>query len=233
MKQTLPPYYAVEDRELHQVGYHRAPSTIADRIARGFVKTAVLFANLFFKRRYGHRAVVLETIAAIPGMVGGLFQHLKCLRRFRDDQGWIRTLVNEAENERMHLMVYIHVNKPTVLEHVLIYIAQGSFFVLYFLIYLLSPRTGHRTVAYLEEEAVHSYSVYLEQVETGEIPNPPAPEIAKKYWGLPDDARLREVIIATRKDEMIHRDVNHELADKLCGKRVDHVRVLPEEVATN
>ncbi|OHA82837.1 MAG: oxidase [Candidatus Yonathbacteria bacterium RIFOXYC1_FULL_52_10] len=216
---------------MHQVPYHRAPANISDRIARGFVKTALVFANAFFRRRYGHRAIVLETVAAVPGMVGGLFQHLKCLRRFRDDHGWIRTLVNEAENERMHLMVYVHITKPTYLERLVIILAQGIFFAIYFLLYLVSSRTAHRTVAYLEEEAVHSYTVYLEQVETGEVPNPPAPDIAKRYWNLSDDARLREVIIATRKDEMIHRDVNHEFADKLNGKHAEHVRMLPEETA--
>lgn len=223
---NTPPYYPVADRELHQVSYHRAPANISDRIARGFVKTALIFANAFFRRRYGHRAVVLETVAAVPGMVGGLFQHLKCLRRFRDDHGWIRTLVNEAENERMHLMVYIHISKPTYFERLLIITAQVIFFIIYFFLYLFSSRTAHRTVAYLEEEAVHSYSVYLEQVETGEVPNPPAPDIAKKYWSLPDDAHLRDVIIATRKDEMVHRDVNHEFADKLNGRHPDHVKVV-------
>jgi len=29
-----------------------------------------LFADTFFAKRYGHRAVVLETVAAVPGMSG-------------------------------------------------------------------------------------------------------------------------------------------------------------------
>lgn len=39
------------------------------------------FADAFFSKRYGSRAVVLETVAAVPGMVGGALQHLRALRR--------------------------------------------------------------------------------------------------------------------------------------------------------
>jgi len=31
--------------------------------------------------RYGRSAIVLETVAAVPGMVGATVTHLKCLRR--------------------------------------------------------------------------------------------------------------------------------------------------------
>ena len=68
------------------------------------------FADTFFARRYGHRAVVLETVAAVPGMVGGALQHLQSLRLLEGDHGWIRTLLDEAENERMHLMSFIRLH---------------------------------------------------------------------------------------------------------------------------
>ncbi|MEM8636943.1 MAG: alternative oxidase, partial [Pseudomonadota bacterium] len=55
---------------------HFEPRTFRDRVAFGFVKVLRFFADLFFRKRYGHRAVVLETVAAVPGMVGGLLQHL-------------------------------------------------------------------------------------------------------------------------------------------------------------
>jgi ubiquinol oxidase len=92
------------------------------------------FADTFFARRYGHRAVVLETIAAVPGMVGGALQHLRALRRMEDDHGRIRTLLDEAENERMHLMTFVHIARPTWLERLLILLAQGVFYNLYFLL---------------------------------------------------------------------------------------------------
>jgi ubiquinol oxidase len=60
---------------------HHVPTDFSDRLAFGLVKAMRLFADAFFTRGYGHRAVVLETVAAVPGMVGGMLQHLKCLRR--------------------------------------------------------------------------------------------------------------------------------------------------------
>jgi ubiquinol oxidase len=70
-------------------------------------------------------------------------------------------------------------------------------------------------VGYLEEEAVHSYSEYLAGVENGTCANVAAPEIAIAYWKLAADARLREIIIAVRADECLHRDVNHGYANEL------------------
>jgi len=70
------------------VDMHRAPDSTSDRIALAFVKTLRFVADTFFARRYGHRAVVLETVAAVPGMVAGLLQHLRGLREMRDDRAW-------------------------------------------------------------------------------------------------------------------------------------------------
>jgi ubiquinol oxidase len=194
---------------------HQTPENARDRIAYLFVKFLRFFADLFFARRYGHRAVVLETIAAVPGMVGGSLQHLKSLRRMESDGGWIRTLLDEAENERMHLLTFIQIARPSRFERLLILIVQGAFYNVYFLLYLLSPATAHRVVGYLEEEAVYSYTTYLAGVDNGTYANVPAPAIAIDYWKLAADARLREVIIAVRADEAMHRDVNHQFADHL------------------
>jgi len=171
------------------------------------------FADTFFRKRYGHRAVVLETVAAVPGMVGGMWTHLKSLRTLRPGYGpMIRTLLEEAENERMHLMTFIEIAKPSVFERYLILFAQGIFWHLYFLIFLISPKTAHRIVGYFEEEAVYSYTEYLKEVDEGRIENVPAPQVAIDYWNLKKDARLRDVIIAVREDEAGHRDVNHYIA---------------------
>lgn len=194
---------------------HHDPADFSDRLAYGIVKLLRFFADAFFARRYGHRAVVLETVAAVPGMVGGALQHLRCLRRMQDDHGWIRTLLDEAENERMHLMTFIHIAKPSMFERLLVLLAQGVFYNCFFLLYLISPRTAHRMVGYFEEEAVISYTNYLEGVDAGTYANVPAPQIAIDYWQLPPDAKLREVIIAVRADEAGHRDVNHGFANEL------------------
>ena len=194
---------------------HYAPKDFRDRIAYACVKFLRFFADVFFARRYGHRAVVLETVAAVPGMVGGAIQHLRALRRMESDHGWIRILLDEAENERMHLMTFIHIAQPSRLERMLILLAQGIFYNSFFLLYLISPRTAHRVVGYLEEEAVYSYTEYLAGVDNGTYTNVSAPKIAIDYWKLAPDATLRDVIIAVRTDEAHHRDVNHEFANEL------------------
>lgn len=200
-----------------QLEQHYAPKDYRDRLAYAFIRFLRFFADTFFARRYGHRAVVLETVAGVPGMVGGSLQYLRALRRMKSDHGWIHTLLDEAENERMHLMTFIHITQPSGLERLLILFAQGIFYNFFFLLYLISPRTAHRVVGYLEEEAVHSYTEYLAGVDNGTFANVPAPQIAIDYWKLPVDARLRDVIIAVRADETHHRDVNHQFADELAG----------------
>ena len=194
---------------------HHEPSGFSDRFALALVRFMRFFADVFFSGRYGHRAVVLETVAAVPGMVGGSIQHLHSLRRMKDDDNWIRTLLDEAENERMHLMTFLNIAQPSRLERFIIVVAQGVFYNAFFLLYLVSTRTAHRLVGYLEEEAVLSYTEYLEGIDSGRYENVPAPAMAIRYWNLPEDARLREVIEAVRADEAGHRDVNHCFADKL------------------
>lgn len=196
---------------------HTPPKDLRDRIALRTVKFMRVFADRFFSKRYGHRAVVLETVAAVPGMVGGLLQHLKAVRHIRDDQGWIRELLDEAENERMHLMTFIKIAEPSKLERSLIMVGQAVFYNFYFFLYLFAPRVAHRVVAYLEEEAVISYTQYLADIDSGATPNVAAPQIAIDYWKLGQEATLRDVVIAVRADEAGHRDRNHELADEMAA----------------
>jgi ubiquinol oxidase len=197
---------------------HHRPRGLSDRFAYGFTKALRFCADTFFAKRYGHRAIVLETVAAVPGMVGATITHLRCLRRMRGDQGWIRTLMEEAENERMHLMTFIEVAKPTLFERFVILAVQWVFYVGFFLLYLASPKTAHRVVGYFEEESVISYTHYLAEIDEGRSPNVPAPAFARRYWDLPADATLRDVVLVVRADEAHHRDVNHDLAGQLAGR---------------
>ena len=201
---------------------HYQPRNFSDKVALIFTKMLRLFADFFFKKRYGHRAVILETVAAVPGMVAGMLNHLKSLRKMQEGRGWIKILLDEAENERMHLMTFINIAKPSAFERFLVIFVQGVFFNLYFFMYLISPRTCHRIVGYFEEQAIISYTEYLEEIDSGNIENIPAPKIAIDYWNLSKFAKLRDVIIAVRNDEMGHRDVNHEF-----------VSIIDNEVAKN
>ncbi|HEY1140455.1 MAG TPA: alternative oxidase [Lysobacter sp.] len=194
------------------VELHHPVRTMSDRVAYGITRALRFFADVLFAKRYGNRAIVLETVAAVPGMVGGALLHLRCLRWMRHDRGWIRTLLDEADNERMHLMTFMEIARPSAFERLMVLIAQALFFTFYLVLYLLSSRTAHRLVGYFEEEAVVSYTRYLEEIDAGRIDNVPAPTIAIDYWNLPRNARLREVVVAVRQDEAGHRDVNHSIA---------------------
>ena len=198
---------------------HFEPKNFSDKVALSFTKLLRFLADTFFKKRYGHRAVVLETVAAVPGMVAGMLIHLKSLRKIEDDKGWIKTLLEEAENERMHLMTFVHIAKPTAIERFIIMIAQFIFIITYAIIYIVSQRTAHRIVGYFEEEAVISYTEYLKEIEEGKIENIKAPEIAINYWNLPLNSRLKDVIEVIRDDEAGHRDVNHSFANILNEKK--------------
>ena len=204
---------------------HHKPKNRSDKVALAFTKFLRFVADTFFRKKYGHRAVVLETVAAVPGMVAGMLTHLKSLRKMEDDRGWIKVLLEEAENERMHLMTFIQIAKPTALERFIIIIAQFIFIIMYSLIYLVSQRTAHRIVGYFEEEAVFSYSEYLKELETGRIKDQPAPKIAIDYWNLPLHSTLKDVVRVVRDDEAGNRDVNHSFANILNEKRSKKTQV--------
>nr|BAH23672.1 alternative oxidase [Arum concinnatum] len=192
---------------------HHAPTTILDKLALYTVKALRWPTDIFFQRRYACRAMMLETVAAVPGMVGGVLLHLKSLRRFDHSGGWIKALLEEAENERMHLMTFMEVAQPRWYERALVVAVQGVFFNAYFLGYLISPKFAHRVVGYLEEEAIHSYTEFLKEIDKGTIENVPAPAIALDYWRLPPGSTLRDVVMVVRADEAHHRDVNHFASD--------------------
>jgi ubiquinol oxidase len=192
---------------------HQKPSKASEYIAYKITQMLKFMLNIFYGTKYAKRAVILETIAAVPGMVAGMLNHLKALRRMRDDEGWVRELLDEAENERMHLMIFLDIAKPTWVERTVVLLGQGAFLVVYTFLYMLSSKTAHRVVGYFEEEACKSYTEFLEKIDQGLVENVAAPKIAKDYYKLPHDALLRDVVLRIREDEAKHRDRNHEFAD--------------------
>ena len=192
----------------------KAPVNFSDKVAYKITMFLRWIADTFFKKRYGHRAVVLETVAGVPGMVAGMWNHLRSLRKMKpDDRGWIKKLLEEAENERMHLMIFIEIAKPNMLERWMIIMAQFLFWHFYFILYVFFPKIAHRMVAYFEEQAVISYTAYLKAINAGTIENIDAPQIAKKYYKLKRNAKLKDVVIAVRKDEQGHSKENHKMAN--------------------
>ena len=189
---------------------------ISDSFAYSMTKFFRFIADTFFAKRYGHRAVVLETVAGVPGMVAGVWMHFKSLRAMKAGYGeQIREMLDEAENERMHLMFFIEIAKPNSIERFVVLSAQVIFGLFYLFMYVFFTKTAHRMIGYFEDEAVRSYTEYLEIVEAGKVENAPAPHIAINYYKLGSDAKLSDLIRCVRADEQHHSEKNHHYADSL------------------
>jgi ubiquinol oxidase len=162
------------------------------------------------------RIIFLESIAGVPGFVAGIIRHLSSLRNLEREGRWIETLLDEAENERMHLMTFLKISQPGPFMRLMIFLGQGVFFNAFFFSYLLSPATCHRFVGFLEESAVDTYTRCLADIDAGRLPewdNIKIPDIAHEYWNLSSDATMRDLIMVVRADESNHRHVNHSFAN--------------------
>ena len=189
---------------------------ISDSFAYSMTKFFRFIADTFFAKRYGHRAVVLETVAGVPGMVAGVWMHFKSLRAMKAGYGeQIREMLDEAENERMHLMFFIEIAKPNSIERFVVLSAQVIFGLFYLFMYVFFTKTAHRMIGHFEDEAVRSYTEYLEIVEAGKVENTPAPHIAINYYKLGSDAKLSDLIRRVRADEQHHSEKNHHYANSL------------------
>ncbi|KAF2477772.1 alternative oxidase [Lindgomyces ingoldianus] len=179
--------------------------------------TAALHKYAMNEKKYMIRNVFLESVAGVPGMVAGMLRHLHSMRRMKRDNGWIETLLEESFNERMHLLTFLKMSEPGLFMRLMVLGAQGVWFNALFLAYLISPRTVHRFVGYLEEEAVITYTRQIADIDAGRLPewsNLQAPEIAVEYWKMPEGHRtMRDLLLYIRADESKHREVNHTLGN--------------------
>lgn len=55
-----------------------------------------------------------------------MLRHLRSLRRMDRDHGWIHTLLEEAENERMHLLTFLQLRKPGIIFRLSVLVTQVS-----------------------------------------------------------------------------------------------------------
>ncbi|KAI2614056.1 alternative oxidase [Hypoxylon fragiforme] len=238
------PHHGFSEAEMHAVvPAHRKPKTWGDWIAWKAVRscrwgmdfftgmgkeqkvdktnptTAVETIKPLSEAQWLLRFLFLESIAGVPGMVAGMLRHLHSIRRLKRDNGWIETLLEESYNERMHLLTFMKMCEPGWIMKLMLIGAQGVYFNGLFLSYLISPKITHRFVGYLEEEAVHTYTLAIKQIEEGHLPKWADPEfkvpdIAVQYWHMPEGKRtMKDLILYIRADEACHRGVNHTLSN--------------------
>ncbi|KAH8052311.1 hypothetical protein JL721_10951 [Aureococcus anophagefferens] len=201
--------------------------TPAARARGGFMN--VLYHGFNFITGYDHadpspssvawRLIILESFAGVPGSVAAGFRHFYSLRELKRDHGAIFTFLEEAENERMHLLVCMKMFEASPATRALVVAAQFTMTPLLCATYAASPRAMHRFVGYLEETAVMTYANLVEKAATpgtrlhGAWAGLDAPDIAKSYWKLDDDASWAECLRHMLADESHHRDVNHAFAE--------------------
>eukprot|EP00307_Rebecca_sp_RCC1486_P012195 CAMPEP_0119410836 /NCGR_PEP_ID=MMETSP1335-20130426/3747_1 /TAXON_ID=259385 /ORGANISM="Chrysoculter rhomboideus, Strain RCC1486" /LENGTH=350 /DNA_ID=CAMNT_0007435421 /DNA_START=1 /DNA_END=1053 /DNA_ORIENTATION=+ len=165
------------------------------------------------------RLITLESVAGVPGFVAAGFRHFRSLRMLRKDYGWIGTLLEEAENERMHLLTCLKMFQAGPFTRTLVVTAQCTMTPLLMAIYFVQPKALHRLVGYLEQTACATYHNIITHIETPGTKlhtawaDLPAPDIAKGYWHLDDNAKWVDVLKCMYADECNHRDVNHTFAD--------------------
>lgn len=210
----------------HPVQYE--PKTVGDRAIR-FLVTKMMYRGFNWITGYDYtdptprscafRLIILESIAGIPGMIAGIVRHFESLRTLRRDNGWIHTLWEEAQNERMHLMVCLKMFDAGLMTRLSVVTAQVVIVPWMFLVYLVHPKSLHRFVGYLEETAVITYTSLIKKTRTpgtklnkswGDVR---ASNLAKAYWHLDKDAMWVDVLEQILADEAHHRDVNHAFAD--------------------
>jgi hypothetical protein len=165
------------------------------------------------------RLIVLESFAGVPGFVAAGFRHFHSLRALKRDHGWIMTLLEEAENERMHLLVCLNMFNANFITRSLVITAQVTMTPALMFLYMVKPQACHRFVGYLEDTACHTYASALKQVETPGTElheawaHLPAPVFAISYWRLPSDATFGDTLRCMFADKTHHRNVNHTFAE--------------------
>merc|ERR1740117_2011576 len=221
--------YTPEDLDIELK--HQAPETFSDRaafqavkIVRGIFDTATGWSNdkIATQEQILNRVIFLETVAAVPGMVAAVTRHFRSVRRMERDGGLMQLFLEEANNERMHLLSFINLKDPGMIFRTAVIVSQFGFGTAFFLAYIASPKFCHRFVGYIEEEACHTYTNIVTAIEEAPVGSElaewkttEAPAIAKGYWKLGETGTILDLMYAVRADEAEHRDVNHACSDLL------------------
>lgn len=231
----IPPVWS-EDELLKVRVTHKNPDSFVEKFAFRVVKTLKFLVDtatgfnrkLRTEKMWIDRICFLESIAVVPPMMGAMTYHISSLRKMDSDHGWVKTLLEEAENERMHLMVGLSLKQPSFLYRNVVTLAQVNFALWWLLAYVISSRFCSHFVGYLEEEAVFTYTKCLWDIEHGQLQHwqtMAAPKLALEYWQLPDEATMRDVIFHIRADEDHHRIVNHTLA----MLKKENIKITPDK----
>merc|ERR1711939_1222011 len=119
--------------ELEKVSIEKhEPVTMSDHFMKGVMN--VLYHGFNFVTGYdpvdpsprsvAWRLIILESFAGVPGFVAAGFRHFYSLRTLKRDHGALYTFLEEAENERMHLLVCLKMFEASPITRALCVAAQ-------------------------------------------------------------------------------------------------------------
>ncbi|KAL3661573.1 hypothetical protein V7S43_013333 [Phytophthora oleae] len=226
-KPELHPVYSLEAIEDTPLTNHKS-NKIHKNVALLDTKTSSFGFDLLFDYRglgvsmtardWLNRCLYIETLAGFSEMVVGMAHHLRSWRSLKRGDIWLE----EAENERIHMQIFTSMKQAGLLFQGTMLAAQSIFFPAFFLAYMVSPKTCHRFVGFVEEEAVKTYTYLLEDMEHGHLDEwctMIAPLIGRSYYDLPDDAKVYDMIKCIRADKMNHNNVSrtHSSLDQMRG----------------
>ena len=163
--------YTPEDLDIELT--HKKPKTFSDRaafqavkIVRGIFDTATGWSNdkIVTQDKILNRVIFLETVAAVPGMVAAVTRHFRSLRRMERDGGLMHLFLEEANNERMHLLSFIKMKDPGMFFRGAVVFSQFGFGTAFLLAYMASPKfcksthkTMHKILHYYHGTALYSH----------------------------------------------------------------------------
>ncbi|CAL5228153.1 g11233 [Coccomyxa viridis] len=148
------------------------------------------------------RLVLLESIAPVLGSTAAMAAYAKALWSLQQDARYLQAFQQESDNARAHLVALLSVS-PSAAQKLLVLLNQVLLAPPYALAFALAPRVCHAFVSTLSGLTGEALSDALVDLDAGKAPawdvqSLPAPVLA--YWGLPEGASMRSVLLVMRAD---------------------------------
>lgn len=192
--------------EMRKAGINSfVPRTMGDRVARmevlgmrymfdvltGYRRPFPGQEKALTENNWLNKTIMLETLAMTPLFAASIVRYWRSLGGLRQDKGWVHALLDDSENERMHLTNWMMVKRPNLMMRAFV-LAQQAFYVPMFMFgYTFTPKMAYRAIGYIEEVGLTHYRLLLREIEREGSPVHswnfiPAPQVSREYWNMGD-----------------------------------------------
>ncbi|EIE21327.1 hypothetical protein COCSUDRAFT_48069 [Coccomyxa subellipsoidea C-169] len=158
------------------------------------------------------RVLLLECLSPVPGTVASIVAHVRALATLRGPGSFVESYQRESGNAHAHLLTLLQL-RPSLSLRALVLLSQAAFALPYAAAYAVAPRACHAFVCHLSGLTGEAISGALRDLDSGSIPSwqrLPAPESAAAYWGLPEGATMRTVLLVVRADMVARSAINQD-----------------------